>query len=77
MFPELLQYQWETGGHPLEGLPRLVTYPLVHGSFTHALFAVVMLLALGKMVGEIFRWWARAGGVLRLGRRRGRWPMAS
>ncbi len=57
LFPELLKYQWETGGYPLEELHRLVTYVVVHGSFTHALFAVVMLLALGKMVGEVFRWW--------------------
>lgn len=60
MFPELLRRQVETGGHPYEELVRLVAYPLVHGSFTHALFAVVILLALGKMVGEIFRWWAVA-----------------
>ena len=37
---------------------RLVTYPFVHFNFTHALFVVVILLALGKMVGEVFRWWA-------------------
>lgn len=60
LFPELLKYQWETGGQPLEELARLVTYVGVHGSFTHALFAVVMLLALGKMVGEVFRWWGVA-----------------
>lgn len=58
MFPELLRYQVETGGQPYEELVRLGSYPLVHGSFTHALLAVVILLALGKMVGEIFRWWA-------------------
>lgn len=57
LFPELLKYQWETGGHPLEELPRLITYVAVHGTFTHALFAIVMLLALGKMVAEVFRWW--------------------
>lgn len=37
---------------------RLVAYPFVHGSFTHALIAVVFLLALGKFVGEVFRPWA-------------------
>jgi membrane associated rhomboid family serine protease len=58
LFPELLRYQWETGGYPYQDLTRLVSYPLVHANFTHALFAVVFLLALGKMVGEIFRWWA-------------------
>jgi membrane associated rhomboid family serine protease len=57
VFPELLRHQWSTGTY-LEELHRLVTYPIVHGSFTHALFAFVILLALGKMVGEIFRWWA-------------------
>jgi membrane associated rhomboid family serine protease len=57
LFPELLKFQWETGGHPLAELHRLVSYVLIHGSFTHALFAIVMLLALGKMVGEVFRWW--------------------
>jgi membrane associated rhomboid family serine protease len=60
LFPDLLKYQWENGGLPLDELHRLVSYVLVHGSFTHALFAVVMLLALGKMVGEIFRWWGVA-----------------
>ncbi|MGL4238899.1 rhomboid family intramembrane serine protease [Tabrizicola sp.] len=56
-FPELLKHQLETGGYPLEELHRLVSYTLVHGGITHAIFAVVMLLALGKWVGEIFRWW--------------------
>jgi membrane associated rhomboid family serine protease len=36
----------------------LVSYPLIHLSFTHAAFVVVFLLALGKMVGEVFRLWA-------------------
>jgi membrane associated rhomboid family serine protease len=36
------------------GLLRLVSYPFVHGSFTHMLFAVVITLALGKFVGEVF-----------------------
>lgn len=57
LFPELLKYQAANGGQPLDELHRLVSYVLVHGSFTHALFAVVMLLALGKMVAEVFRWW--------------------
>lgn len=57
LFPELLKFQWQTGGQPVEELHRLVSHALVHGSFTHAIFAVVMLLALGKWVGEIFRWW--------------------
>lgn len=39
---------------PPEHLMRFVTYQFVHASFTHALFAVALLLALGKMVGEVF-----------------------
>jgi membrane associated rhomboid family serine protease len=58
MFPELLKHQWQTGGSLPEELHRLVSHAVVHGSFTHAIFAVVMLLALGKWVGEVFRWWA-------------------
>lgn len=33
-------------------LRRFVTYAFLHGSFTHALFAGALLLALGKFVGE-------------------------
>lgn len=58
LFPELLQRQVEVGGAPYGELARLVSYPLVHATPTHAILAVVILLALGKMVGEIFRWWA-------------------
>lgn len=56
--PELLRAMIEAGQYPLAGLARLVTYPLVHSTFSHALFVIVILLALGKMVGEVFRWWA-------------------
>ena len=56
--PDLLRYQWETG--VLDGAYRLVSYVLVQGNLTAALFVVVLLLALGKMVGEVFRWWAVA-----------------
>lgn len=41
-------------------LRRFVTYAFVHGSFTHALFGVAMLLALGKFVGDVFAGWAVA-----------------
>jgi len=58
LFPELLKHQWETGGYPPGELHRLVSYVVVHGSFTHTLFAVVMVLALGNMVASVFRWWA-------------------
>jgi membrane associated rhomboid family serine protease len=58
--PQLMRGMIATGDYPLPHLARLVTYPLVHGNITHAVFVVVMLLALGKMVGEVFRWWAVA-----------------
>lgn len=47
-------FDWmiETGQWPAQHLIRFVSYPFVHGNFTHALFAGVMLLAMGKMVGE-------------------------
>ena len=50
----ILDWMRVTGRWPLEHLQRFVTYPFVHASFTHALFAAIMLLALGKMVGEVF-----------------------
>jgi membrane associated rhomboid family serine protease len=53
--PDLMRAMIETGQFPPEALMRLVTYPFVHLSATHAIFVVVILLALGKMVGEVFR----------------------
>ena len=38
---------------PLAEIPRAVTYSFVHLGFTHAIFAMVLLLALGKMVAEV------------------------
>jgi membrane associated rhomboid family serine protease len=58
--PELLRYFWQTGRYPLDGMYRLISYPLVHGNLTHTLFVIVIFAALGKMVGEVFRWWAFA-----------------
>ncbi|MGR3570342.1 rhomboid family intramembrane serine protease [Brevirhabdus sp.] len=37
---------------------RFVTYPLIHTSFIHALFVIVFILAIGKMVATVFRPWA-------------------
>lgn len=34
---------------------RFASYPFVHYSFTHTLWACVLLLALGKFVGEVYR----------------------
>jgi membrane associated rhomboid family serine protease len=51
---EILRWMWETGRWPVEHLMRFVTYPFVHGSFTQALFVGVFVLAMGKMVAEVF-----------------------
>lgn len=56
--PQFFDQMVETGRFPLAGLRRFATYPFVHLGFTHVLFALVFLLALGKMVGEIFSAWA-------------------
>lgn len=47
-------FDWmlETGQYPPEHLLRTVSYLFLHGSFTHALFAMVILLAMGKIVTE-------------------------
>jgi membrane associated rhomboid family serine protease len=44
----------ETGRWSIGNLMRFVTYPFIHFSFTHMLMVLVFLLALGKMVGEVF-----------------------
>lgn len=41
------------GGFLNEQALRMVTYPFIHESFTHSLFAMVLLLALGKLVAEV------------------------
>ncbi|WP_375689284.1 rhomboid family intramembrane serine protease [Pseudooceanicola sp. LIPI14-2-Ac024] len=57
-FSEILHWMIEQGVWPADQLMRFVTYPFVHGSFTSAAFACVMLLALGKWVGEVAGAWA-------------------
>ncbi len=56
--PDYLRQMIALNQYPMDGLWRLVTYPIVHVDVTHALFVVVILLALGKFVGEVYRWWA-------------------
>ncbi len=58
--PQLFDRMVATGQFPLPGLWRFVTYAFVHLGFTHVLFVLVFLLALGKMVAETFS----AGAVL-------------
>ncbi|MEM9796741.1 MAG: rhomboid family intramembrane serine protease [Pseudomonadota bacterium] len=47
----------ETGQAPLRQLARFVTYPLIHGSFVHAAFVVVFVLALGNVCAPVFPSW--------------------
>ena len=56
--PDYLRQMMEVGQYPADGLWRLVSYPLVQQNLSQALFVVVILLALGKFVGEIYAWWA-------------------
>ncbi|WP_095589520.1 rhomboid family intramembrane serine protease [Actibacterium ureilyticum] len=55
---QIFDWMMATGEYPFDFLIRFVTYPFVHVNFTHALFVIVFILALGKMVGEVFRTWA-------------------
>ena len=51
---EILDWMRQTGRWPPEQLMRLVSYSFVHVSFTQALFVCVFVLAMGKMVAEMF-----------------------
>lgn len=51
-FSTILDHMIEIGGFTLRDSARFLTYPLIHGSFVHAIFVIVFLLALGKMVSE-------------------------
>ena len=51
---EVFWWMWETAHWPVEHLIRFVSYSFVHGAFTQALFVCVFVLAMGKMVGEVF-----------------------
>ncbi len=44
----LVQGRW-----PLEHVLRFFSYPFVHGGMTATVFSCVMLLAMGKLVGEV------------------------
>lgn len=57
-FDEMFDRMVAIGAWRGDVLIRLVTYPLIHVSFTHALFVVVFILAIGNMVGQVFRGWA-------------------
>jgi len=56
-FAEIPRQMWHLGVWPPEHVLRFVSYSFVHGSITHAAFAGVILLAMGKMVAEAFGQW--------------------
>lgn len=53
-FDSVFEFMRQTGTYNLDTVMRFVTYPFVHLGFTHAIFAIVLILAIGKAVGEIF-----------------------
>ena len=63
-FPEALRAGWEQGYVAPHDWLRTISYPLIHGSFSHVLFVAVITLAMGKFIGEVFRWWAVLAVVL-------------
>lgn len=53
-FGPVLEFMIDANRWPPSEIVRFITYPFIHGGFTHMLMVVVFLLALGKMVGEVF-----------------------
>ena len=53
--PEFLIRAWDRGSVGGAQLWRLLSYPFVHYSVTHAVFVAVFLLALGNMVARAMR----------------------
>lgn len=53
-FNQAVHWMFQRGEVRMDLLSRFVTYPFVHASFTQAIFVIVFLLALGKLVGEVF-----------------------
>jgi membrane associated rhomboid family serine protease len=53
--PEYWREQFQAGAFDFELLIRFFAYPFFQRNSTDAVFAVVILLAIGKFVGEVFR----------------------
>ena len=51
-FPPIIFGQFSAGNYLSTEPVRLVTFPLIHYSFSHALFSVVFILAIGKFIGQ-------------------------
>ena len=53
-YDPIFEFMRETHTYNWSTLSRFVTFPFIHFAFTHAAFAVVMILAIGKAVAEVF-----------------------
>lgn len=53
LLPEAYDWMLQTGSIDPDAIRRLFTYPFIHLRPTNVIFAGVLLLALGKFVGEI------------------------
>ncbi|MBO9411511.1 MULTISPECIES: rhomboid family intramembrane serine protease [unclassified Ruegeria] len=52
--PDIFDWMMKNVRWPFEHLIRFVTYPFVSANFTQAVFVCVFVLAMGKMVAEVF-----------------------
>ena len=59
-FPDYWRQQAQAGAFDFELLRRFVSFAFVHQTTMSALFGVVLTLALGKFVAEVFAGWAVA-----------------
>ncbi len=56
--PDFVLRMWQIGVFVPDQGWRILTYPFVHLSITHALFVIVFTLALGNLIAHQFRPWA-------------------
>jgi len=52
--PNLASWMFETGNFSINYISRFIVYPFINLSGLSVVFAAVLLLAFGKMVGEVF-----------------------
>lgn len=57
-FAAYFEYMVQSRDVTPDGVWRFVTYPFLHYNLTHALFACVLLLALGNFAARLFQTWA-------------------
>ena len=50
---QIFDWMMANGRWPVNEVMRVITYPFIHLGFTHSLFAMVLVLALGKLVSEV------------------------